>query len=39
MYRELQWRFLKVESCSGVFQIAGNSNGIYPINPKLTKIE
>jgi hypothetical protein len=33
MYEELQWRFSKDESCSGVSQIAENCNGIYPINP------
>jgi hypothetical protein len=36
MYRELQWRFSEVESCSSVSQIAKNCNGIYPINPKKT---
>ena len=33
LYRELQWRFSKDESCSGVSQIAENWSGIYPINP------
>jgi hypothetical protein len=33
MYKELQWRFSKVVNCSGVFQIAKNCSGIYPINP------
>jgi hypothetical protein len=33
MYKELQWRFLEVVNYSGVFQIARNYSGIYPINP------
>jgi hypothetical protein len=38
MYKELQWRFSKVQSYSDVFQIAKNCDGTYPINPKLAKV-
>jgi hypothetical protein len=37
MYKELQWRFSKVQSYSDVFQIAKNYDGTYPINPKLIR--
>jgi hypothetical protein len=35
MYTKLQWRFSKVDNYSGVSQIRGNCNGVYPINPKI----
>jgi hypothetical protein len=38
MYRELQWRFSKVENYSGVSQIRGNCSGVYPINPIYDKV-
>jgi hypothetical protein len=38
MYAELQWRFLKIKSCSGVSQIAKNYNGVYPVNSLVYKV-
>jgi hypothetical protein len=32
--RELQGRSSKIESCSGISQIARSYNDVYPINPK-----
>jgi hypothetical protein len=33
MYRELQWRFSKINNCGGVSQIVRNCSGIYLNNP------